>query len=289
MVAKIISVIAYIVLTPLAAGLLDGCDRKISARMQRRRGPSVFQSLWDVLKLFKKRTTIVNVLQATFVYTYLVLNIVSGALVFAGVDLLLVLVTLTTSNIFLILAASSANSPYSHLGAQREIMQMLCYEPMVLITAVGFYMARGSFSVADIFTLGGMPAICRIPGVFIAFMFILTIKLRKHPFDLSTSHDAHQEMVKGVTTEFTGQLYAVVELAHWYEVIMLLAIIALFFVNSNPWSYLLAICATVICYFIEILIDNSNARFKTEKMLQYSWAVTLIFGGVNIMLLDIIF
>ncbi len=287
MAARIISVIAYIILTPLAAGLIDGCDRKISAHMQRRHGPSVFQSLWDVLKLFKKRTTIVNVLQATFVYTYLVLNVVSGALVFAGVDLLLVLVTLTTSNIFLILAASSANSPYSHMGAQREIMQMLCYEPMVLITAVGFYMARGSFSVADIFTMGGMPAICRIPGVFIAFMFILTIKLRKHPFDLSTSHHAHQEMVKGVTTEFTGQLYAVVELAHWYEVIMLLAIIALFFVNSNPWSYLIAICATAICYFIEILIDNSNARFKTEKMLQYSWGITLIFGGVNIMLLDI--
>ncbi|MCD7722673.1 MAG: NADH-quinone oxidoreductase subunit H [Clostridiales bacterium] len=287
MAAKIISVIAYIVLSPILGGLLNGVDRKISARMQRRRGPSVFQPIYDIIKLLKKETVIVNMVQTTYILTFLILNIVSGALVFAGADLLLVLVTLTTSNIFLILAAASANSAFSHLGAQREIMQMLCYEPMVLITAVGFYIAKGSFSVGEIFASDTMPAICTIPGVFIAFLFILTIKLRKHPFDLSTSHHAHQELVKGITTELSGKLFAAVEIAHWYETIMLLAIIALFFVNSNPLSYLLAGGAVIICYFIEILIDNTNARFKADKMLKYSWAVTIVFGGVNILILDV--
>ncbi len=285
--AKVISVIAYVLLAPVLGGLLDGIDRKISARMQRRRGPSIFQSIYDILKLFKKETVIVSRVQTVYIFTYLILNIVSGALVFAGVDLLLVLVTLTTSNIFLILAASSANSPYSHMGAQREIMQMLSYEPMVLITAVGFYIAKSSFSVEEIVKSSSIPAICYIPGVFIAFLFILTIKLRKHPFDLSTSHHAHQEMVKGITTEFSGQLYATVEIAHWYETIMLLAIIALFFINSYYWSYLIALGAVIICYFIEILIDNTNARFKADKMLVYSWGVTLVFGAVNIIVLDI--
>lgn len=288
MAARIISVIAYIVLSPIIGGLLNGADRKISARMQRRRGPSVFQSIYDIIKLLKKETVIVNMVQTTYILTFLILNIVSGALVFAGADLLLVLVTLTTSNIFLILAAASANSAYSHMGAQREIMQMLCYEPMVLITAVGFYIAKGSFSVDEIFMSDSLPAVCTIPGVFLAFLFILTIKLRKHPFDLSTSHHAHQEMVKGITTELSGKLFAAVEIAHWYETVMLLAIVALFFVNSNALSILAAIAAVIVCYFIEILIDNTNARFKADKMLKYSWAVTIVLGGVNILILDVL-
>ena len=32
---------------------------------------------------------------------------------------------------------------------------------------------------------------------FVGFLYILTIKLRKSPFDLSYSHHAHQELVKG--------------------------------------------------------------------------------------------
>ena len=35
-------VIGYLLLAPLIGGLLDGADRMISARMQRRRGPLFF-------------------------------------------------------------------------------------------------------------------------------------------------------------------------------------------------------------------------------------------------------
>jgi hypothetical protein len=39
-----------------------------------------------------------------------------------------------------------------------------------------------------------------IPGIFLGFVYILTIKLRKSPFDITTTHHAHQVIVKGVTT-----------------------------------------------------------------------------------------
>ena len=39
----IIGVIAYILLAPLVGGLLNGLDRKISARMQGRIGPGILQ------------------------------------------------------------------------------------------------------------------------------------------------------------------------------------------------------------------------------------------------------
>ena len=53
-IENVISIIAYLILAPLAGGLLAGLDRKLSARMQRRVGPPVLQPFYDVLKLFEK-------------------------------------------------------------------------------------------------------------------------------------------------------------------------------------------------------------------------------------------
>jgi NADH:ubiquinone oxidoreductase subunit H len=41
-------------------------------------------------------------------------------------------------------------SAYAQVGAERELLQMMAYEPMVLLTAVGFYAYTGSFRVDDI-------------------------------------------------------------------------------------------------------------------------------------------
>lgn len=284
----IISVVAYIVLAPFAGALLSGIDRKITARMQGRQGPPVLQPLYDVAKLLKKETKIINKVQMFYLATFLVFVIFTGALFFAGLDLLLVFFALTTANIFLIIAATCSNSPYSTMGANREMMQMLAYEPMVLITAVAFYLVTGSFKVADIVNHCNLPAVIYMPGVLVGFLYILTIKLRKHPFDLSTSHHAHQEMVKGITTEFNGKMFAIVEISHWYENIFLLGIVALFFLNESWWSPILAIVAVAIAYFVEILVDNTNARFKWQTMFKNTWLITLIVGAVNLIILDFI-
>ena len=203
----IICAILYLVFAPFIGGLLNGIDRKITARMQGRKGPSILQPFYDVSKLIKKDVMRINNMQYIFVWGFLVLVIITGLMFFAGEDLLLVFFTLTTAAMFLVLEASTTNTSYSVLGAQREIMQMLSYEPMVLITAVGFYMATGSFHVSDIIS-ADIPAVVYLPGVFVGFLYILTIKLRKSPFDISTSHHAHQELVKGITTELSGKMLA---------------------------------------------------------------------------------
>jgi formate hydrogenlyase subunit 4 len=62
---------AFVVLGPVAGGLLSGLDRKISARMQRRRGPSLLQPFYDVFKLFEKENVIVNVSQNLYASCFL--------------------------------------------------------------------------------------------------------------------------------------------------------------------------------------------------------------------------
>lgn len=286
-VIPIIGIVSYIVLAPFIGGLLDGFDRKISARMQGRKGPSVLQPFYDVAKLFHKQLLVMNKFQTLMVMSYLFFVLLSGALFFGGFDMLMCFFSLSTAVMFLILASTSTHSPFSTIGSHREMMQMMAYEPMVLLTAVGFFQATGSFNVSDIIQQS-TPAIAFTPGFFIGFVFILTIKFRKSPFDLSTSHHAHQEVVKGLTTEMVGIEYAITTIAEWYENVFLLGVVALFFINSNPISYVVAVAAVLIVYFIEILIDNTSARVKWQLMLKTAWIVTIVTGGLNLFILELL-
>lgn len=287
-VYSVISAVLYIILAPIFGALLAGLDRKITARMQGRQGPPLLQPLYDVQKLLKKQTKVINRVQMLYLLTFLFFILVTGVLFFAGYDILFVLFTLTTANLFLVIAASSGHSPYAFMGAGRELVQMLVYEPMVLIAAIGLYVVTGSFKVSEIVVHNGLPAIIYLPGIFLGFIFILTIKLRKHPFDLSTSHHAHQEMVKGLTTEFNGKMFAIVEITHWYESIFLMGMLALFFLNNKWWSVILAFVFVAVCYFVEILVDNTNARLKWKTMFDNTWIVTAVLGAINLIVIEVL-
>jgi ech hydrogenase subunit B len=267
----------YILIAPLIGGMIAGIDRKVTARMQGRVGPPVLQPFYDVGKLFEKENLVVTVSQNFYVLSYLVFMVVAGALFFSGGDMLLVIFAFTLSHIFLVLGAYASYSPYSHVGAERELLQIIAYEPMIILTAVGMYMVTQSFFVSTIMA-SQIPIILYLPGIFIGYLIVLTIKLRKSPFDLSTSHHAHQEIVKGVTTDFTGPNLGKIEIAHWYEYVFLLGVIWLFF----AWNPLIAVAAIVIAYFLEILIDNTIARVKWQLMLRTAWIIAGTLGLVNL-------
>jgi formate hydrogenlyase subunit 4 len=122
-------------------------------------------------------------------------------------------------------------------------------------------------------------------GIFIGLVFILTIKLRKSPFDLSYSHHAHQEIVKGITTEMSGKTLAQVEVMHWCETVLFLGWTGMFFVWGGAWTIVIGIVAAVLAYLLEIFIDNNFARVKWQAMLKSAWAVALVCGGINIIFL----
>ena len=286
-VEMIVKALLYILFAPFVGGLLSGVDRVFAARMQGRQGPPVIQPFYDVYKLLHKQTTVVNSIQVLFVTVYLIFTVFTGTLFFAGGDMLLVFFALSMSEVMLVLAAFSTNGPYSIMGAQRELLQMMCYEPMTLLVAIGFYYANGSFMVNDLIK-ADVPAIVQIPGFFIGFVFILIIKLRKSPFDLSTSHHMHQEMVKGLTTDLSGSNLALVEIAEWYDVVLMMGIVGMFFVTNNPISVLWAVIACALVFFLETLIDNLFPRVKYKTMLIVTWSVILIFAGTNLLILNVL-
>jgi ech hydrogenase subunit B len=270
----------YIVLAPMLGGILAGVDRKISARMQSRWGPPILQPFYDILKLAQKENIVVRRSQNFYIFFFLVFVVFTGGIFFTGGDLLLVIFALTLAEIFFVLGAYKASSPYSFIGAERELLQIMSYEPMVILVAIGMYAVTRSFFVADIVRSGKLLIVYQ-PGIFLGFLAILAFKFRKSPFDLAASHHAHQELVRGVTTEFSGRTLAMIEIAHWYEIVTVLGFVALYFA-SMP---LVAAGAALAVWVLVILVDNTFARVKWQLALQGAWiaAGTLGFGNILVL------
>ena len=273
----------FLIFAPLLGGVIAGVDRVLTARMQSRRGPPLLQPFYDISKLWHKEKAFASPVEMIFTTGYLILIALSGALLFAGGDLLLVVFALALAHTFLILAASAANAPYSGVGAERELIGVMVAEPILILLAAGFFLVTDSFFVSDILA-AGTPAVLYLPGVFLALFAVLTLKLRKSPFDIATSHHAHQELVKGVNSSLSGRTLAKVEVAHWYETVLILALLFLFFAG-NP---ILGIVVVIICYFLEILMDNLFPRVTWKMTVKSLWIATIILGVVNIAVIGIL-
>jgi ech hydrogenase subunit B len=279
----IIGPLTFLILAPILGGLLTGCDRVLTARFQSRVGPPLLQPFYDVAKLWHKEKAFSNPVEIIFTTAYLVLIAFSGAMVATGGNLLFAVFSLVLAHTFLILAAYAANAPFSNIGAERELLSLMISEPILILLAVGFFMVSGSFETYHMLTLG-IPGIVFLPGVFIALIAVLTLKFRKSPFDISTSHHAHQELVKGVTSSLSGRSLAKVEIAHWYEMLIFLCMIFFFFAGYP----VLSAVAIALVFLLEIVIDNIFPRVTWKMTVKSLWIITLVFGVGNIVILGIL-
>ena len=193
-------------------------------------------------------------------------------------DMLLLFFVMTVGAVFKVAGALSADSPYSNVGAQRELLQMLAYEPLVILTFVGMSAATGSFMISDIYALD-VPLLPHLTFLFIALGYALTIKLAKSPFDIASCHHGHQEIVRGVLTDYSGPQLALLEISHWLDVILLLGLCSLFWHTSITGMVVLL----VLTYALEIVVDNVCARMTWGWMLKHAFGITLGLAIFNIL------
>lgn len=277
MTRTVLLVACGLIVGPILGGLVSGMDRILTARMQSRIGPPLLQPFYDVVKLLFKEPVVVNVWQAFCAYCYIAAASISVVLFFLQSDLLLIFFVQAVGAIFLVVGALSSTSPYSHIGAHRELLQILSYEPLLVLVVIGMYLETGSFKLADI-QAWPQPLLLKLPFLFVVLGYALTIKLRKSPFDLSTSHHAHQELVKGLLTDYSGPFLALTEIGHWFEVVLLLGLCTVFW--STSWIGMLVLLA--VTYFLEVLVDNVTSRMNWRWMLSYVWGVGLTLSLVNL-------
>lgn len=264
--------------TPFIGGILAGIDRKLTARMQSRIGPPLTQPFYDVFKLWRKRPFIASILQPTLAVGYLGFAMVAMALLAFRQDLLLILFTASVADICLIIASFNSKSPYSYLGGKRELLLMLSYEPVILIAFVSIYLITGSFLVEEIFRFG-ISLLSLLPATFLALGLVLLLEMRKSPFDVSASTHAHQELVRGVYTEFSGYTMAIVEVGHWVKIVLMLSLLSLFW-HSNM---LIGGGLALLTFFIALVIDNSYPRLTWQATLKITWGIGFSLITANIL------
>jgi len=274
--------IALLVLigAPIVGCLAAGIDRKITARLQSRVGPPLLQPYYDVRKLFNKDNMIVNQSQNFFVVVYLVFIVLSLLMLVFKQDILMIIFVYTVSSLALIVGGMSTGSPYAKVGSSREIMAILAYEPILILYALAIYLLTGTFKLSAV-TSASTPLLAYTPLIFIAMIFVLNIKLKKSPFDYSTSHHAHQELVKGMLTEYSGPGFAIIEIAHFYEYVFLTGLLFVFWTVNPVIGFLLSTAA----FLLVIVVDNITARVYWQWMLKLSWTFLLGISLVNIIYL----
>ncbi len=264
-------------LAPVLGGLIYGFERVVRARMQNRLGPPILQPFYDFLKLMDKRSIVVHSFHAFMGIMYLLGTWFSLYVLLSGGDLLIAIFFHVLSLAFLVIGGFSVRSPYSVVGAMRELIHMLAYEPVFVMMAVGFYLITGTFQISEILHSNVMP-ITYLPLVFVAYLLVLPTILKKSPFDVA---EAHQEIIGGPEIEYSGKFYEAVYTAKWIEYVYAFFFVFLFTGNN----YLLGLLLAVFAFFFVNLLDNVTARVKFLQMVRFHWLVLIPLVVVNLMLL----
>ena len=273
----ILKIVLVLIGAPILGCLIAGVDRKLTSRLQSRVGPPLLQPYYDVVKLFKKDNMVVHPAQNFYVIFYLVFVILSLIMLVLGQDMLMIIFIYTISSVALIVGGMSTGSPYAKVGSSREIMAILSYEPILILYALAIYLLTGTFKLSALDTLSN-PLLAYTPLIFISMLFVMNIKFKKSPFDYSTSHHAHQELVKGMLTEYSGPGLGGIEIGHFYEYVFLLGLMFMFWSSNIIVGLILA----VIAFLFVIIMDNITARVYWQWMLKISWTILLLISIVNI-------
>jgi len=279
-------------------GLFAGwVDRKITARIQWRRGPPWHQNFTDILKLLGKEVIVPQGAKTTFLLSPY-LGLLSLVLVakflgesilfplqgFAG-DLIVVLYLLTIPAIAMVVGASASGNPLASVGASREMKLVLAYElPFILSVIAVIIKSGGTIQLGEILNhqinFGSNIASASGLLAFFTAIFCMQAKLGFVPFDAS---EAEQEIMAGVLIEYSGLPLAIFKLTKAIMLyVMPLFIIVLFLGKDlNPFFLIGKYIAILI---IIILLKNTNPRLRIDQALRFFWGAPALLAIIAIAL-----
>jgi len=264
---SIILMAAYLVFAPIAGGILAGIEGKINAKLQGKEVTSVMQPFLNVFKFMEEYGDGANKAQEFYSKSSFVFVLIAGSLFFAGQNLLLIIFTLIISSVLRAVGAYCSNSPYAQTSAEQELLKIMEYKPMMLITAIGFYLLKGSFNVAEIVT-SGQQAFVPLIGIFMGSVYILA-KSGKSSFEIS------------------NKSLAFIEISRWYENILFKGFVFIFFANGTLTGVVIGLAACVAAYSFEIFVNACYGDESRQFTLCTSWTLTIALGVVNIVILYI--
>ena len=280
----------------LAVGLLlRGVDRKVTARVQWRVGPPLYQPAVDVIKLLGKESLMpitargtgfllapVVAVSATAVAAAILWHALAApAGSFVG-DLIVVMYLLTIPALMTIMGASASGNPHASVGAARELKLLLSYElPLFLAMLVAVAHASAGGTGVWTFQLGKLieaqhqagPALYSISGLiaFLIAILCMQAKLGQVPFDLA---EAECEIMSGVYVEYSGVALAMFLMARAMMLALLPLLLVIVFwggLTVSVGGVLAFVGKYVLLVVLVTLIRNTNPRLRIDQTMKFFW------------------
>jgi NADH-quinone oxidoreductase subunit H len=277
--------------------MLGWVDRKVSARLQWRRGPPWHQNFTDIIKLVGKETIVpegakwtfllapyFGLLSASLAAMFLGTVIIYPSLSFGG-DIIVILYLLVIPAIALIIGASSSRNPLASVGASREMKLVLGYElPFILSVVTILVKTGGSIRLSNIihFQASSASFFYSFSGALamIVAIFCMQAKLGLAPFEVS---EAEQEIMGGALIEYSGLPLAIFKLTKavlLYTMPLLLIVLFL----SKDLSLGFMIAKFIIFLVVIILIKNTNPRLRVDQALRFFWRYPVLVAAIAVVL-----
>ncbi len=271
--------------------LISWFDRKLTARVQWRKGPPLLQNFYDFFKLLSKETLLPDTTDKTiFVLspiialssvvlasTILWLTVLFPKNSFIG-DVIVVLYLLMIPSTMFIIGASSSGNVIASLGVSREIKLMLSYELPLICSVLVAVIKSSSIRFADMTKFSVFSSISGIIALIVAII-CFQAKLGLVPFDIS---EAETEIASGIFIEYSGPLLGFIRLTRQILFSVSPIFIIAVFLSKGRWiSFLIKYILLVIIF---ILIRNTNPRLKINQVIKFFWFIVFPISLISIVL-----
>lgn len=289
----------------LGAPLLVGSVRKLKARLQGRRGASVFQPYRDLRKLFFKDAVISEntswifrftpyLLAATMLLSALIVPVLAIDTPFGVMGNIIVLMYLfLLGTFFLALAGLDAGSAFGGMGASREMVIAALAEPTVMIAIFALALRAGTTSLSDIIaSVVANPLLILNAGhllAFVAFFIVALAETGRLPIDNPATHLELTMIHEAMILEYSGRYLALIEWAAGMKLFLFLTLLAnLFFpwgvaLTLTPLALLIAFGALILKVGILVVaiavLETAVAKlrlFRVPELLSGSFTLALL-------------
>ena len=284
--------LANVFIVLLVAPFFQGVLRKVTARVQSRQGPPIWQPYYDTFKLLGKEdieSGEAPVMQRFSTYLSLASILTVACLVPMGFrtpmngagDAILVIYLLTLSGICMLLAGLAAGSTYSLVGISREMMTMLTLEPLFAITIVIAAVHTQSFRLdtilnGAIYQTAGFP----VSGIIMLGVMLLSFQafVARVPFDIS---EAETEIMEGPLIEYSGPKLAIFKYAQMVKLIVFSALFIGIFVPWGadlvfPFGWLIFWVKVTVLVLMVTVLAATHARYRIDQAIRYFAALLVV-------------
>ncbi len=294
-----------ILLMVLAAPLVSGIIRKTKARIQNRRGATIFQPYLDLAKLLRKEVIIPSTSSWIFRITpYVVLaSMLLIALlvptIFAPVpfhwagDIITIIYLFAAARFFLALGGLDAGSAFGGLGSSREMSIASIIEPAMMLAVFTTAVTAGSTDLSIIVNrLSTTQASIIHPSHVLAFagLFIVTIaETGRLPVDNPGTHLELTMIHEAMILEYSGRYLAFLELASQMKLLIFLSLLANMFapvgmaIDAAPVSLIVGVAAFILKVAVlamaVALVETANAKlrlFRVPELLMVAFVLSLL-------------